>query len=276
MSDIATILALADGGQASDSVLKAALSLALKFDAHLEVLHLRADPSTLVPIVGEGMSGALVEQMIESMTQAVETRARRAREAYDRLAAEASNVVTWREVVGPGPDNVASAGRLTDLVVMARPSGEDSLTQTALLDAAIFDTGRPVMMVPASYSGPVGDNMVVAWNGTAQSARAVAASLPFLRKARQVTVLTVGDEDRPAPAVALGAYLSRHKIDAQVVRLEMGSGPIGRALLDRIASLSADMVVMGGYGHSRLREMILGGTTRYVLANAVLPVMMAH
>ncbi|QEX18608.1 hypothetical protein FRZ44_39150 [Hypericibacter terrae] len=276
MSHIATILALADGGQASDSVLKTALGLARKFEAHLEVLHLRADPSTLVPIVGEGMSGALVEQMIESMTQAVETRAKRAREAYDRLAAEAPGATTWREVVGPGPDSLAAAGRLTDLVVMARPSGEDSLTQTALLDAAIFDTGHPALIVPAGYSGVTGDNIVVGWNGTAQSARAVAAALPFLRKAKQVTVLTVGDEDKPAPAAALGAYLSRHKIDPQVVRLELGNGPIGRALLDRIASLSADLVVMGGYGHSRLREMILGGTTRYVLANAALPVLMAH
>lgn len=276
MTNIATILALADGGQASDSVLKTALGLARRFDAHLEVLHLRADPSTLVPIVGEGMSGALVEQMIESMTQAVESRAKRAREAYDRLAAEAPGATTWREVVGPGPDNLAAAGRLTDLVVMARPSGEDSLTQTALLDAAIFDTGHPVLMVPAGFPGATGDNIVICWNGTAQSARAVAAALPFLSQAKQVTVLTVGDEDKAAPAAALGAYLSHHKINAQVARLELGNGPIGRALLDRIASLSADMVVMGGYGHSRLREMILGGTTRYVLANAALPVMMAH
>jgi nucleotide-binding universal stress UspA family protein len=276
MSTIATILALADGGQASDSVLKTALGVARKFEAHLDVLHLRADPSTLVPIVGEGMSGALVEQMIDSMTQAVESRAKRAREAYDRVAAEAPETTMWREVVGPGPDNVASAGRVTDLVVMARPSGEDSLTQTALLDAAIFDTGHPVMIVPAGYSAATGDNIVLCWNGTAQSARAVAAALPFLCQAKQVTVLTVGDEDKAAPAAALGAYLSRHKIDAEVIRLEAGGGPIGRALLDRIAGLSADMVVMGGYGHSRLKEMILGGTTRYVLSNAALPVLMAH
>jgi nucleotide-binding universal stress UspA family protein len=276
MSGIATILALADGGPASDAILKTALGLARRFNAQLEVMHLRADPSTLVPIVGEGMSGALVEQMIESMTQAVEARAKRAREAYDRLAAEAPGITSWREVVGPGPDNLAAAGRLTDLIVMARPSGEDSLTQTALLDAAIFDTGRPVLMAPPGFSGTTGDNIAVAWNGSAQSARAVAAALPFLQQAKQVTVLTVGDEDKPAPAAALAAYLSRHKINAAVARLDPGAGPIGRTLLDRIASLSADMVVMGGYGHSRLREMILGGTTRYVLANAALPVMMAH
>lgn len=272
----ATILALADGGPTSDAVLSAAVQLARRFGAQLEVAHLKADPSSLVPVVGEGMSGALIEQMIDSMTRMLESRAKQARAAYDRVVVPSGVSATWREISGPGPESVATAGRFADLTILARPVGEDSVTQSALLDAAVFDTGRPAMIVPTGPTASIGDNVVIAWNGTAYSARAVGAALPLLKKAKQVTVVAIGEDDRAAPAAALAGYLGRHSVSAAIARSDAGHQPIGRVLLERTAALGADLLVMGGYGHSRLREMMLGGATRHVINNAALAVLMAH
>ena len=272
----ATLLALADGGPTCDAVLNAAVQLARRFRAQLEVLHLKADPASLVPVVGEGMSGALIEQMIDSMTRMLEGRAKQARGAYDRVVGAGGINATWREIAGPGPESLATAARFTDLTILARPAGEDSVTQAALLDAAIFDTGRPVMIVPAGPSAPIGEKIAIAWNGTAYSARAVGLALPLLKTAKQVTIVAIGEDDKAAPAAALAGYLARHEVAAAVTRHEAGHNPIGRTLLERTAALGVDLLVMGGYGHSRLREMMLGGATRHVLNNAACAVFMAH
>src|SRR5262245_26840697 len=102
----ATLLALADGGPNCDAVLNAAVQLARRFRAHLEVAHLKADPASLVPVVGEGMSGALIEQMIDSMSRMLEGRAKVARTAYDRTVGTSGVTATWREISGPGPENL--------------------------------------------------------------------------------------------------------------------------------------------------------------------------
>jgi nucleotide-binding universal stress UspA family protein len=272
----ATILALADGGPTSDAVLNAAVRLGRQFRAQLEVVHLKADPSSLVPVVGEGMSGALIEQMIDSMTRMLETRAKQARDAYDRVVAPSGVTATWREISGPGPENLATAGRFADLTILARPAGEDSVTQSAVLDAAVFDTGRPVMIVPAGSAAAIGERVAIAWNGSAYSAHAVSGAMPLLKAAKQVTIVAVGEDDKAAPAAALASYLARHDVAAAVARTDLGHQSVGHAILERTAALGADLLVMGGYGHSRLREMILGGATRHVLNNATLAVLMAH
>lgn len=272
----ATILALADGTATSDAVLDAAVQLGRKFGAQIEVLHLKPDPSSLVPVVGEGMSGALIEQMIDSMTRMLETRGKQARAAYDRVVVPSGLSATWREVSGPGPESLAKAGRFADLSVLTRPAGEDSVTQAALLDAAVFDTGRPVLIVPSGPAAPIGEHAAIGWNGTAYSARAVYSALPLLKKAKKVSIVAIGEDDKAAPAAALAGYLARHEVAAAVVRSDGGGAPIGRALLEQVASIGADLLVMGGYGHSRLREMMLGGATRFVLHNATIAVVMSH
>jgi len=272
----ASILALADGTATSDAVLDAAVQLGRKFGAQIEVIHLKPDPSSLVPVVGEGMSGALIEQMIDSMTRMLETRGTQARAAYDRVVVPTGLGATWREVSGPGPENLATAGRFADLTVVTRPAGEDSVTQAALLDAAMFDTGRPVLIVPSGPASAIGETVAVGWNGTAHSSRAVYSALPLLKKAKSVSIIAIGEDDKAAPAAALAGYLARHEVAAAVVRSDGGGAPIGRALLEQAAGVGADLLVMGGYGHSRLREMMLGGVTRFVLNNATIAVMMSH
>lgn len=269
------ILAIADGAQNGDGTLRLALKLGKKTGAAVEILHPRPDPATLVPIVGEGMSGALAEQMVQSMTRAVEARAKAARDAFDRVTAGLETQPIWREQTGSVPDTVAAAGRLADLIVAGRAQDDDQIAQAATLDAALFDTGRPVLVVPPGAVGDVGNHIAIAWNGSAQVSRSVAAALPLLQKARQVTIFSFGKDDAAVPAGELARYLTRHEISAAVLRDDSAHG-IGPALLEKARAADCDMIVMGAYGHSRLREMILGGATRYVLAHTTLPLLMAH
>ena len=147
----------------------------------------------------------------------------------------------------------------------------------ATLDAALFDTGRPVLVVPPGAAPPGFVHVAVAWDGSAQAARAVDAGMPFLRRARQVTLLTAPGGDPLAPVDRLVPVLARHDVRATVEHFTPASHhATGRALLGEVKRVGADLLVMGAYGHSRLREMIFGGATREVLAESTAPVLMAH
>ena len=271
---IKTILALADGGGGTAATLKTAVAVARRFSANLDVLHVRADVETMVPVIGEGMSGAMVEQMMSAMAQTVEARATKAKAAYQEVCAGAAVQAVWRENTGRETDILASAGRLVDLIVIGKPDAETETPLAATLDAALFDTGRPVLVAPAATA--VGDRIVIAWNGSAQAARVVAAALPFLRMAQQVTVVTVGEIGRSASAADLVGYLGQHGVKAVHEALAPEHATTGATLLSYAGRTQADLLVMGAYGHSRLREMILGGATRDVLATTTVPILMAH
>lgn len=277
---VKAILALADGGAGTEATLKTALLVAKTFSAHLDVLHVRADAETMVPIVGEGMSGAMVEQVMDAMVKSIETRASVALAAYQRVCEPAAKelgggAVTWREVTGREPEILATSARLADLTVVGRPDSAEEAPMAATIDAALFDTGRPVLVAPPAAPASVGKRIMVAWNGSPQASRAIAAALPFFVTAEQVLVAVGGEEDAQAPASGLAAYLARHGVRATVERFE-STGSIGKAILGQSGRSGVDMLVMGAYGHSRLREMILGGATREVLAGATMPVLMAH
>src|SRR5712692_9258967 len=232
-----SILALVDGSALSEATLDTAVSVAKTFGARLEALHVRADPATLVPIVGEGMSGAMVEQVMDAMAKSVEGRAQRARAAYDKAAAKASFPIVWRQETGPEPVVLAAAGRLVDLSVLARPDAAADGQMAASLDSALFDPGRPVLVAPPTSPASVG---------------------------------------KRALAEALVAYLAKHNVKATVQSVQLHGKSVGQALLEQARQLNCDLLVMGAYGHSRLREMILGGATREVLAHSKISVLMAH
>ena len=272
-----SILVLVDGGPRSDSTLETGLAVAALFGARVQALHVQADPATLVPIVGEGMSGAMVEQVMDAMAKAVDQRAQKARVSYEKLAGGGAVTVTWRQEVGPEPVVLAAAGRLADLTVLGRPDKTMDGQAAASLDAALFDTGRPVLVAPPAPSASFAKRVALAWNGSAEASRVVAAALPFLAKAESVTVLSAPGTDKRAPAEALVAYLGLHGVKAEAVAFELHHHQsVGHGLLEQAQKVNADLLAMGAYGHSRLREMILGGATRDVLAQASVPVLMAH
>ena len=285
----ASILAVTDGAAGSDTAMAAAIDLGQRFGARVECLHVANDPRDLLPYVGEGMSGTALEQVMAS----VEASNARRREAIDvsfkRLCSDPGLPVVGPEetvaagrfavclnvVVGRQPEEIERLGRLNDVIVMAHPALTES-DESASMDAALFGTGRPVIVVPAEAKKGFGSKVAVAWDGSREGALAATAALPLLQAAGEVVVIAAlegGDEIEPS---TLARYLAGHGVAAKTWSYTPGGETISEGLLDQADHAGADCLVMGAYGHSRLRERILGGATEGVLQRAKIAVLMMH
>jgi len=283
-----TILIPLDGGDESRRSLDQAFIFGRQMDSHVDVLHVRSDPKDTVPLLGEGMSVAMIEDMMDIAEKEGVSRSARARQAFDAAVETHAPLVTetpaatgfsarWLDETGREDDAMAAHGRLADIIVSARPTEDSDVSTNLALNAALFETGRPVLVVPPSAPRPMGRNIVISWNGSAQAARAVASAMPLLTAAESVTVFTV-DSGRTSGerAPELASYLAWHGISAKTQTISGPSATVGPKLIDDVRTEAADLLVMGAYTHSRMRQLILGGVTRHVLENADLPVLMAH
>ncbi len=271
--------------------LEVGLRLAAAFSGHVTGLHVRVDPASAVPLVGEGMSGAMVEEMMAAAEKQAASRAEAARRAFDDTCARhgvplaAAPPVTgfsaeWVDVVGREEEVVAWRGRLSDLVVMTRPRDHGESRATMTTNAALLDSGRPLLLAPPEPPAELGRTIAIAWNGSAEAGRAVAMAMPLLARAEAVSILSVSEDERGDGAAAAGelaAYLAWHGIAARCDRLTVAPhAHAGEALVAECVDLGADLLVMGAYTHSRLRQLILGGVTRHVLHHAPLACLMGH
>ena len=287
---IKTILVPIDGSEAGKSVLETARLVGLSFRAHLDVLHVQADSKEAVPLLGEGMSGAMIEEMIELADEEAVAKAGTARKAYDSFIGEHDIAVTergpgggglsaaWLTETGREDDIVARLGRVADLIITARPGGNGDKPSMLTANAVLFETGQPVLFAPPEAPASVGKRIAVSWNGSVEGAKAVSAAMPFLTGADEVTILTVTTEkavSRIGPE-DFSARLAWHGIDAGIVSIEQSGKEVAAALLERCREAGADLLVMGAYTHSRVVQILLGGVTRHVLANAEIAVLMAH
>ena len=272
------ILACLTDTESAPATLDLGMMVARRFEATLEVLHVRSDPASAVPLVGEGMSGAMVEEMLAAADKHGLELARNLRAIYDTAVTRHAVKSGWREEVGREDDIVASAGRLADMVVLSRPLPGRDLPSPVTINAAILDTGRPLLLAPATAPARIDEHVAVFWNGSPQAARAVYFAMPFLMKAKRVTVLSAREEETPTPGQGLVDYLAKHDVEAGF-RIFTAGGPggdVGRGLLTEAEKEGADLVVMGAFTHSRLRQLILGGVTRAVLTGAKLPVLLCR
>ncbi|CAA7623462.1 universal stress protein [Magnetospirillum sp. SS-4] len=293
MSAYKSILVPVGDARSAAVPLDTALRLANRFASHVTALHVRFDPTTAVPLVGEGMSGAMIDEMIgRAETQAGE-RAAEARAAFE-AACERLEVARlgqppatgasaeWAETVGREDETVAWRGRLSDLLVFGHPGGEAEAPAMLTMNDALMASGRPLLLCPAEPAAPpeaLGSSIAIAWNGSAEAARAVGWAMPLLRHARTVTVLAVSEHSgRPvdAPAGELAAYLAWNGVTAATSVVQASASHAGEELLRQSRLCGADLLVMGAYTHSRLRQLILGGVTRHVIAHAPLHVLMCH
>jgi nucleotide-binding universal stress UspA family protein len=287
MTAFKTILVPVGDAESAVQALDAALHLAEAFDAHVTALHIRTDATAAVPLMGEGMSGAMVEEMLNVAERQAAERAEKCRQAFDVVCARHTIPLAtapspgpsaeWLDHTGREEEEIARRGRLHDLVVMGRPvEGADSPSPLTL-NAALMESGKPILLVPPKPLASIGRRVAVAWNGSAEAGRAVACALPLLARADQVTILSMAEDDRTniAPAGELAAFLAWHGITAPCKVIVAGA-QAGHALLAQCRVEDVDLLVMGAYTHSRLRQLILGGVTRHVLSHAELPCLMSH
>jgi len=176
-----------------------------------------------------------------------------------------------------GDSHIGSFGRVFDLIVLGRPGRSDQPPRLAAVEAALFESGRPVLLVPPSSPGSIGDRVVVAWNRSTETARAVALGMPLLARAREVTILTLEGWGIDGPSgEELASRLRNNGVRAQAASRTLGPRSPGEAILEHAATFHADLLVKGAYTQSRLRQFIFGGATSHILSHARLPVLMAH
>jgi nucleotide-binding universal stress UspA family protein len=284
------ILVPLDGSEATERALDATLSLAKTLNAHVDALHVRADSKSAVPLLGEGMSGAMIEEMIQLADKESSARAVRAREAFGRQQTKhavptvssppgpGGPTICWREMVGREDEVTAHCGRLADLTVIPRPTSESSLGLSMVLNAAVFESGSPVMVIPPKLPDSLGKRIAIFWNGSAEASRAVASAMMLIEKADKVGVFTVGTDRTPAEGGGeLRDFLLWHGVAAELKLLEREPDKVPAAtLLAGTDAYGADLMVMGAYTRGRFRQLILGGVTQHVLNHATLPVLMSR
>jgi nucleotide-binding universal stress UspA family protein len=292
---IKTILVAATGTQSDAASFAAALAIGRPFAAHLDVLHIRLDAiGVAVAMTTDAGGGALTAGLLEQLERDAGERERAARESFTRFCVAAGLAETtapapadgaaptaggasaeWHVETGDEPRWMATYGVASDLIVASRATAEDVVARS-ILETVLLESGRPLVIpaisaVPASF-----ERIAIAWKPTPQAARAVAAAMPFLARAKEVVVITVEEQEAGHhEADRLVRNLAWHGIRATTAPLKPGPAGAGATLL-AAARDRADLLVMGGYGHSRLREWVFGGFTQLVLADAPLPVLIAH
>jgi nucleotide-binding universal stress UspA family protein len=280
-----TILVPTEQHAAMESALDSALLLAKKFDSLIEGFPSRpavADMVAMDPDAGLTMV-ALKENDADMARQAEELfRAFMQRHGIQQHADPASTPAaavswTWHTDAPSGNDFVGSYGRVFDAVVLARPGDEWQSPSMVTLESALFESGRPVLIAPPTSPRSLGTNVLIAWNRSTEQARTTAFAMPLLRLAERVTILTVEGATVAGPSGAeMARSLAVHGIAADTITIAPGKVSAGETILTKAAELGCDLIVKGAYTQSRLRQMIFGGTTRHILANAKLPVLMAH
>lgn len=275
-------------GDASDRpVFELAARLAALFDAHLLFVHPREDVvRTVATMVAGQVDGPVgLDDMSADLERDAVERADRSRHSVQAFCAEqglpttgvagSGGSASWISVVGEAPDILVAQARTADAVVMAGGPAEAA----ERLSRVLVECGRPVLLAPTAPPPDLLTEVIVAWNDTAEAARAVTAATPLLARARSVAIMTVGDgddQDAAASAERLAATLRRHAASVRVVAVPAAGRAADEALLGAARDAGATLLVMGGYSHSRLREMVFGGFTRDLLAEATIPVLIAH
>lgn len=288
MSIKRTLLLLSGTGSDAGAA-AAAFLVADRFSAHVDGLHLTGDFIDTMPYIEGSMSES---QMAREFTRAREQQAATetsARTVFDEAAkqvgatqgegtaAASGPTAAWRVESGRVVDILSQRARVYDLTIVS-PFGEyPGASSGEVVGCALFETGRPVLVTPKEAPASLGQKVLIGWNRGAQAARAAAFALPFLEVADSVTVAYVQTGAKPGPGPEeLCANLACHGVQAQAQEIDQQEGSVAANLAAAAKDMGADLLVMGAYSHSRLREMVLGGVTDETLGHLEIPVLMAH
>jgi nucleotide-binding universal stress UspA family protein len=287
---IKTILVPATGTDMDAAVFAAALAVARRFAAHLDFLHVRLDAAAVaIGLASDASGAAMTGSLVESLDEGADRLEARARQMFEQFCASEGLAMVdtppgpsgpsaqWTRQIGTETYWVAEHGRAADLMVIGRPADGDGLAPETI-EAALLESGRPILIPTATPMTTVPETIVIAWKATREAAHAVTAALPFVALAKQVLILTVSEEENSSSEEGsrLMASLRWRGIEVSANQLQ----PDGRSPADTMLAAAAErqaLLVMGGYGHSRLRQWMFGGFTRHVLETAAaVPVLIAH
>ena len=255
-----------------------AVSVAATFGAHLAGLAFLYDP--IIPVSGAGYIPAEVIETQERDNQAA-TKA-----ALDRFSAASARAGVTAEPLtlsasfaGVG-EQFARIARRFDLSIVGQAEPEASAAEEMIAEAALFESGRPVIIVPYIQKAPRKlDRVMLCWDGSRAATRAIADAMPLLERAGRVEIVIVANERGKRDEIEgadMGAHLARHGRNVEVKRTVLGDIDVADVILSHAADAGSDFIVMGGYGHSRLREFVLGGVTRSIFRSMTAPVLMSH
>jgi nucleotide-binding universal stress UspA family protein len=277
-----TILVPMQSHDPARSALETALQLARLCDSYIEGFALRSNIGEL--IAADAMSGVWVDTYRQELPEE-EKQARQIFESFmqehhvSRSAEPAAPPsFGWLNDAPQGDGFVGTYGRVFDIVVMNRPDANSTRLHNRAIESCLFESGRPILLAPPAPPPQIATNVLVAWNCSTEQARATSFAMPLLRLADRVTVLTVvGGTGVPGPSAAqVVQFLKRNGVAASPMSVELEGRSTGEAILRAAKSLSCDLLVKGAFTQSRLRQMIFGGATQHVLANAALPVLLAN
>jgi nucleotide-binding universal stress UspA family protein len=277
-----TILVPTEQHAFMNSTLETALLLARAFEGYVEGFALRADVAAAFAIGEVGaiaLAGALEQEVLANEQQSRSLFESFMQERGVPFGGSTKGLSSsWLPDAPEGDRFVGSHGRVFDIIVVGRPGRDPKGPRINTLEAALFESGRPILIAPPSPRAEVGRNVLIAWNCSTEQARATAFAMPLLKRASRVVVLTVeGGAAVPGPSgQQLCRYLELHGVPVEPLTVGLEGRSTGEAVLFHAKALGCDLLVKGAYTQSRLRQMIFGGTTRHVLGHAVIPVLMAH
>jgi len=274
IKDMVVNLGLGANDPASDF----AISVADAFEAHVLGVAFVYDP-----VIPGSVMGGIPPEFIESQRRESEKKVQQAIARFEQVAKRvgvAYETRTLNASIAGAADRLGHLARRFDLAIVGQPERERAATAEVVDEGVLFDSGRPVMFVPyIQKSGLKLDRVMLCWDGSRAATRAINDAMPFLEKAKQVELVIVSSKAGKANELTgadMGQHLARHGLKVEVKRITSPDIDVTSTILSYAADSSADMIVMGGYGHSRLREFILGGVTRGLLETMTVPTLMSH
>lgn len=265
-------------GEKTSQAADYAISVAAALDARLTGIAFLYDP--IVPISGAGyIPGDVIESQERESKAAAQTAVDRFNAATGRAGISADSLTVSASLSGVG-DMFSRIARRFDLSVVGQAEPEKSAVEEIIAEAALFESGRPVIVVPYIQKDAFKvDQVMVCWDGSRAAARAIGDAMPLLQQSKEVEIVIVSNERGKEDEIAgadIGEHLARHGLKVDVKRTVLGDIDVADILLSHAADSGADFMVMGGYGHSRLREFVLGGVTRSIFRAMTVPVLMSH
>ena len=264
-------------GAKANSASDYAISLAAALDAHLTGIIFLYGPT--MPVSGAGYVPPEFEVIERHNEATVEATRQSFAATSTRAGVKAESLTVSASLVSAG-DQFGQIARRFDLAVVGQAEPETKTVEENIIEAALFDSGGPVIIVPYIQRAPLKlDHIMVCWDSSRAAARAIRDAMPFLRRAGRIEVVTVTNERSKQHQIEradIGAHLARHGLNVTIKRMPLGDVDVAALLLSHAADEEVDFIVMGGYGHSRLREFVLGGVTRSILQTMTAPVLMSH